>query len=479
MDGRAGHARTMRNKIIFLVIAAAVAVVCAFGLRHYNGYWFFFDMPDRAGWVTDGAGLKYRDRHASIVTDTLLEIDAEKYYFGTDGSVRKGEAELDGYVYLFDEQTGKMRYGWAWRGEGRCYFDEGGRKIIDREYTIGGRDFLFGATGAEYTGPIRIDGKDYYFEELVGKIKDGEKQVDGNWYYYTGDGSRFGTGWATLPDGRICYYDGDAGMLFGEQTIGGQPYLLNISMGGRMAGTVYYGGEVYSIGEDGVVAGKEKTPIWKGIDVSWHQGPDIDWKAVAESGVQFAVVRAAYIAAEDTPHFVPDEYFARNAIEAQKNGISVGAYIYLYNFTEEGLAEGIDAFDALLKENRVCLDLPVFLDVENDEYFKTGSDALGGYDYRTDLARYGMDRLRSLGYGAGFYTFQNWANKEFDAERLYGEGYPFWLARWYGNDADPDPETMAWNDTRRPSLWQFRATGQIPGIGTETDVNYLYWDRMP
>jgi len=466
-----------RRKIVLLVVLLAWAVLLAFGLRFYNGYFFLFDLPDRSGWVGEGAEKQYLDRHAGVVKDTLLKVDSVTYYFDKDGYVYKGVIELDGFVYSFNEWTGAMQYGWIVRDSGRYYFDDAGHMVIDQEYAIGGRDFLFDATGAEVTGQVSRNGALYYYDEMTGKVLEGERQVDGAWFYYTADGTRFGTGWQTLPDGRAAYYDGDNGMLFGEQTIDGKPYLLNISRGGRMTGTVYFDGRVYQISDDGVVQSKKRLPQWKGIDVSVHQG-EIDWKAVAESGVQFAFVRAGYIASEERPVFKPDRLYAENVLMAQENGISVGAYIYIYNYTQDGLTEGIGSFDAYTNENRIKLDLPVFLDIEDKLYFKPGSDDLGGYDYRTAFTRDGMDQLRSLGYKAGFYTFQTWANNEFDAERLFNEGYPFWLANWYGNDKELDPATLSWNKTAQPSVWQYRATGQTPGIQGETDMDYLYWDNM-
>jgi glucan-binding YG repeat protein/GH25 family lysozyme M1 (1,4-beta-N-acetylmuramidase) len=468
------------GRIGLVIVMLTVALLCLTGLRVYNGYVFFFDLPDRSGWTGEGDARRYLDHHAGVVTDTLLEIDSKKYYFTSDGSVHKGELELDGNVYYFDEATGVMRTGWVERGGARYYYwKETGVKAVDDVFTIDGGEFMFDVDGAEVVGPVEIEGKQYYFDKLTGMLKNVEKQLNGAWYYYAEDGARFGTGWAEPVEGRICYYDGDAGMLFGEQTIDGQPYLLDISLGGRLTGTVYFDGMVYTIDEKGVVQDKQREALWNGIDVSWHQGPEIDWAAVKESGVQFVLVRAGYIASEERPVWMPDEYFARNVHGAQAQGISVGAYIYLYNSTEEGLADGIDAFAAGAEVARVKLDLPVFLDVEDKEYFKTGSDALGGFDYRTGLVRFGLERLESLGFEAGFYTFSNWAGKEFDTDKLYEEGYPFWLARWYNNNADMDPETLAWNDDKQPTVWQYRATGQVGGIEKEVDRDYLYWDRMP
>ena len=470
--------QSTRSKIVLIIILIA-AIIGVLGIRMYNGHLFFFDMPDRSGWVGEGDDLRYLDRHAGVVKDKIRKVDGETYYFDPEGAVYKGEIKIGEYTYYFDETTGFMQTGWIEKMGKRYYYEEDGHKVIDREYHISGHDFLFDADGAEYIGQIEIDGKLYMYEELTGKVRSSERQIDGLWYYYTQDGSRFNTGWVNLADGRICYYDGDAGMLTGEQTIDGKPYLLSISLGGRLTGTAYFAGEVYNIDDEGVVLSKEQTPIWDGIDVSWHQGPDIDWAAVKASGVQFAIVRAGYIGSEEQPYWVQDEYFERNVLGAQAQGISVGAYIYLYNFTEEGLIEGLDDFAIATEESRIKLDLPVFLDVEDSDYFKVGSDELGGYDYRTNLVRFGMEYLRDIGYEPGFYTFARWVGTEFDAERLFVEGYPFWLARWYDNNEDLDPGTLSWDDDKQPSIWQYRATGEVEGIKKEVDKNYLYWSLMP
>ncbi|MCL1896831.1 MAG: hypothetical protein FWG03_09825, partial [Clostridiales bacterium] len=164
-----------RQKITLLIVIIAWAVFFALGLRYINGHWFFFDLPDRSGWVGEGAGRQYLDRHAYIIKDALIEIDSEKYYFDSDGFVYTGEIELGGSIYFFDEQTGVMRYGWIERGGSRYYYDEEGRKILDCVYTIGGRDFLFDAGGAEVVGLVSLDGSYFYFEPFEGMILNSEK----------------------------------------------------------------------------------------------------------------------------------------------------------------------------------------------------------------------------------------------------------------------------------------------------------------
>ena len=63
-----------------------------------------------------------------------------------------------------------------------------------------------------------------------------------------------------------------------------------------------------------------------GIDVSRYQG-QIDWSLVAQSGVQFAMIRVGY-RTQATGVLNEDPYARYNLQEAQKYGIKVGAYFF-------------------------------------------------------------------------------------------------------------------------------------------------------
>ena len=92
------------------------------------------------------------------------------------------------------------------------------------------------------------------------------------------------------------------------------------------------------------------------------------------------------------------------------------------------------------------------------------------------MLRAGLLQLQGYGYKPGFYTFLNWAQSQFDAQQLINEGYSFWLARFYSNNAELDPYTLSWNNDF-PDIWQYRSTGRVPGINGNVDMNWLYPDR--
>ena len=84
-------------------------------------------------------------------------------------------------------------------------------------------------------------------------------------------------------------------------------------------------------------AGAETQIPIRGIDVSRYQG-DVDWAAVAGSGVQFAMLRV--VCSSDRSE---DVRFEENYAEAVQNGVKVGAYVYTYATDAAGAAADADA----------------------------------------------------------------------------------------------------------------------------------------
>ena len=70
----------------------------------------------------------------------------------------------------------------------------------------------------------------------------------------------------------------------------------------------------------------------KGIDVSKWNGT-IDWKKVAATGVQFAMVRAG--TGKSKGGATVDPRFLDNVCGAYENGIRVGVYLYSYAMSAE------------------------------------------------------------------------------------------------------------------------------------------------
>ena len=114
--------------------------------------------------------------------------------------------------------------------------------------------------------------------------------------------------------------------------------------------------------EDGFLRYGEDSRV--GIDVSSHQG-EIDWEAVATSGVEFAIIRAGYRGYSEGELFV-DPFFFENIEGALENGLDVGVYFFSQALnTEEALEEAEFLLEAV---EGYELALPVVFDWERISY---------------------------------------------------------------------------------------------------------------
>ena len=90
--------------------------------------------------------------------------------------------------------------------------------------------------------------------------------------------------------------------------------------------------EEFSAAEDGTVTYTgTRFRAEQGIDVSYFQG-EIDWSAVAASGVRFAYIRAGY-RGYVSGEICADERFEANAAGAKAAGLYIGAYWYSYAYS--------------------------------------------------------------------------------------------------------------------------------------------------
>ena len=71
----------------------------------------------------------------------------------------------------------------------------------------------------------------------------------------------------------------------------------------------------------------QEQDSYPGIDVSAFQG-QIDWQKVADSGIQFAIVRLGYRGYGKAGKLVEDEYAQDNLKGATEAGLPIGAYFF-------------------------------------------------------------------------------------------------------------------------------------------------------
>lgn len=198
-----------------------------------------------------------------------------------------------------------------------------------------------------------------------------------------------------------------------------------------------------------------------GIDVSEHQ-QEIDWTAVKNDGIDFAIIRMGFRGSSKGGLFV-DERFYENLNGAQDAGIEVGVYFYSQaNSVDEAVEEAEYVLAAL---SGYTLQHPVFYDWEEGT---PRSERLQGVTMSdvTDFSAAFCSRIEEAGFRSGVYFNQKYgySMKLFDLQN-----YAFWLAEF--NDA----MTFGFD----ASYWQYTYQGTVDGISTAVDLDLYYPPEEP
>ncbi len=238
------------------------------------------------------------------------------------------------------------------------------------------------------------------------------------------------TGWQTIG-GKLYYFDANHKAVKGIQVIGG----------GR-----------YTFGEDGVLL---KSQEQRGIDVSKWNG-NIDWNAVANAGIDFAIIRAGN-RGTSTGALIEDSYFKKNIEGATKAGIKVGVYIYSQAITEAEAVEEASMAISLVAGYK--LHLPIYFDTEE---YKDGRANKLSVVQRTAIAKAFCETVRNAGYMPGIYSNYYWLRDNLNMSQL--EMYSVWVAHYATSCGYPG----------RYDMWQYTSSGSVPGIKGKVDLNISY-----
>lgn len=193
----------------------------------------------------------------------------------------------------------------------------------------------------------------------------------------------------------------------------------------------------------------------KGIDVSANQG-NINWKAVANYGMGFAILRIT------EKGNVIDPTFERNYKGCIDNKIPVGVYKYSYA-TSIGQIK-TEANMVIKTLNKRKLDYPVFLDIEDKCQRNISKNIM------MQMINAFRAIIVKAGYKFGIYCGESWYNTYLPDG---AKKYDCWIAHY----PDPDDGTM---QTRvKPGTgigWQYSSKATIPGIPTKVDRSIFYKD---
>lgn len=195
-----------------------------------------------------------------------------------------------------------------------------------------------------------------------------------------------------------------------------------------------------------------------GVDVSAHQG-EIDWQAVKEAGVDFAMIRVGYRGYDLGGTYV-DEYFEANMEGALAAGLEVGVYFYSQAISvEEALEEAELVLEAI---EGYDLTYPVVFDWECiGEVARTWNLSARTV---TECTIAFCDAVEKAGYIPAFYFNQSMSHSTFRLREL--QQYDFWLAQY------SDAMTFRYD----VDMWQYTNEGTVPGIDVAVDLNLSFRD---
>ena len=238
------------------------------------------------------------------------------------------------------------------------------------------------------------------------------------------------TGWQTI-DGSVFFFDKEGNFVTGEQVIQGAKY---------------------NFGSDGKMATGSGS---MGIDVSKWNG-NIDWNAVKNSGVSYAIIRCGY-RGSSTGALIEDPKFRSNIKGAKAAGLKVGVYFFSQAVNEVEAVE--EASMALSLASGYGLNYPIFLDVESSGGRGDGISK----ETRTAVCKAFCSTVQNSGVSAGIYANKTWFTEKINTGSL--TGYKIWLAQY--------ASTPTYTATRY-DMWQYSSKGKVSGINGNVDMNISY-----
>ena len=195
-----------------------------------------------------------------------------------------------------------------------------------------------------------------------------------------------------------------------------------------------------------------------GIDVSSHQGY-IDWEAVANANIGFAIVRVGYRGYE-AGNICEDTMWRENIQQAKAQGLKVGVYFFSQAInTEEALEEAQFVLGLL---EGMKLDLPVVFDWEpiSDSARTANMDA----ETLNACAKTYCNAVSKAGYQPMVYFNIDLSSRLLDLQQMQDAGYQFWLALYSNQMTFP----------HKIQMWQYSDGGSVPGIQGDVDLNLYF-----
>jgi GH25 family lysozyme M1 (1,4-beta-N-acetylmuramidase) len=199
-----------------------------------------------------------------------------------------------------------------------------------------------------------------------------------------------------------------------------------------------------------------------GIDVSNWQGT-INWGKVASSGVKFAFMKAT----EGGDY--TDPTYATNRLNANANGVVIGAYDFAQPSTTRGQAEAEADYFVSVAQPRAG-DLAPVLDLET-------TNNLSPANLQTWVKKWMYRVYQRTGLRATIYVSPSFWNNAMGGTAWFAQnGFrTLWIANW--GVSSPTVPASNWGGYSW-TFWQWTSSGTVPGISGRVDMDRFHYASM-
>lgn len=191
--------------------------------------------------------------------------------------------------------------------------------------------------------------------------------------------------------------------------------------------------------------------MFKGVDVSRHQGV-IDWdKFLEDEHSDFAIIRAGF------GNNNIDAQAVRNVAECERLGIPYGLYWFSYALTPEMARREAEYLADFVGSHKPSY--PLVYDFEYDSVTHAVRNGIKiTRDFVLNCTEQFCHRLEELGFYAMFYCNNDYYQRYYQASKV-AEKYDMWYARY------------ATSPGRPVTLWQTSESGRVKGIQGKVDLD--------
>lgn len=207
-------------------------------LEHNGSVRFYRNWRMQRGWVDYNDTRYYLDGAGNLVRGWFTEGDKTYYLTPQDGSIARGQCNVDGADYYFTAE-GIKTSGWVTLNDQKFFYEPANNGIMKREWlsdekgnfyffdrtdghlytgvqVIDGAEFLFNADGIRQHGFVANETGKYYYSPQTGAKVTGFFDADNKTYYAQPDGAIV-TG--AVEINKNLYYFDETGALVRNQAV--------------------------------------------------------------------------------------------------------------------------------------------------------------------------------------------------------------------------------------------------------------------